>query len=77
MARFGHAASLLRSGSRASLARIATDCGYHDQAHMTREFSVLAGISPGSYRVAALPGFLGIPGDDEVKSVQGGDGARA
>jgi len=75
--RFGHAASLLRSGSRASLARIATDCGYHDQAHMTREFGVLAGLSPASYRVATLPGFVGIPGGDEVKSVQDGDGARA
>jgi len=75
--RFGQAASVLRSGSRASLARIATDCGYHDQAHMTREFGVLAGISPASYRDAVLPGFVGIPGDTEVNSVQDGDGARA
>jgi hypothetical protein len=34
---------------------------YHDQAHMTREFRVLAGITPAAYRVAALPGYLGIP----------------
>jgi hypothetical protein len=44
---------------------------------MTHEFSVLAGISPASYRGAALPGFVGIPGDDAVKSVQDGHGARA
>ena len=44
---------------------------------MTREFSILAGLSPASYRVATLPGFVGIPGDDEVKSVHDGDGARA
>jgi AraC-like DNA-binding protein len=61
--RFDRAARVLRGGSVASLARIATDCGYHDQAHMTREFGALAGISPASYRVAALPGFVGIPGE--------------
>jgi hypothetical protein len=44
---------------------------------MTREFGVLAGISPASYRDAVLPGFVGIPGDTEVNSVQDGDGARA
>jgi AraC-like DNA-binding protein len=67
----------LRGGSVASLARIATDCGYHDQAHMTREFGALAGISPASYRVAVLPGFVGIPGEaDQVKSLQDPGAAR-
>lgn len=33
-----------------SLAEIAFDCGYSDQAHMTREFREFADMSPGDYR---------------------------
>ncbi len=33
-----------------SLAEIAFDCGYSDQAHMTREFREFAEMSPGDYR---------------------------
>jgi AraC-like DNA-binding protein len=73
--RFDRAARLVRDPRRDSLARIASAAGYHDQAHMTREFRALAGITPAAYRAAALPGYLGIPaaaGSDleEVKSVQ-------
>jgi AraC-like DNA-binding protein len=78
--RFDRAAQLVRGDSQASLARIAGGCGYHDQAHLTREFRDLAGITPAAYRAAALPGFLGVPDDAcaetrEVNSVQ--DGAVA
>jgi AraC-like DNA-binding protein len=59
--RFDRAARLVREAGHAGLARIASETGYHDQAHMTREFSVLAGITPAAYRAAALPGYLGIP----------------
>jgi AraC-like DNA-binding protein len=59
--RFERAAHLVRAARPASPARIASESGYHDQAHMTREFRVLAGITPAAYRVAALPGYLGIP----------------
>jgi transcriptional regulator GlxA family with amidase domain len=59
--RFERAAHLVRAARPASLARIASESGYHDQAHMMREFRVLAGITPAAYRVAALPGYLGIP----------------
>jgi AraC-like DNA-binding protein len=59
--RFERAAHLVRAARPESLARIASECGYHDQAHMTREFRVLAGITPAAYRAAALPGYLGIP----------------
>lgn len=59
--RFERAARLVRDPPLQGLARIATECGYHDQAHMTREFRALAGITPASYRAASLPGYLGIP----------------
>lgn len=35
-----------------SLAEIALDCGMGDQAHMTRHFRRLAGVSPGAWRRA-------------------------
>jgi len=42
----------LRLG-RASLASLALDHGYADQAHMSREFRAFAGVSPNAYRRAA------------------------
>ena len=59
--RFERAAHFVRAARPATLSRIANESGYHDQAHMTREFRVLAGITPAVYRVGALPGYLGIP----------------
>ncbi|WP_432824900.1 helix-turn-helix domain-containing protein [Dactylosporangium sp. CA-092794] len=34
------------SGGRYPLAELAVACGYYDQAHLTREFSALAGVPP-------------------------------
>ena len=72
--RFERASRLVRQRPVDSLARIAAGTGYTDQAHMTREFRSLAGITPAAYRRAAIPGFLGLPDGDcaEVKSVQDG-----
>jgi AraC-like DNA-binding protein len=48
--RFQHATSLLmEQTSRRSLADVATEAGYYDQSHLTRDFAALAGMSPGSY----------------------------
>lgn len=44
--RFEHARR--RIGST-SLARLAADCGYADQAHLAREFSEFAGVPPSSF----------------------------
>lgn len=35
------------------LGAVAIDAGYSDQAHLTREFRELAGVSPGAYRAIA------------------------
>jgi AraC-like DNA-binding protein len=48
--RFDRAVSALRGP--AGLAEIAYDCGYTDQAHLTREFRELAGLSPNRFRAA-------------------------
>ncbi|GGS99760.1 helix-turn-helix domain-containing protein [Nonomuraea spiralis] len=46
--RFGRAAGLLRSGR--SIAAVAAECGFYDQAHMNREFRALGGATPGQIR---------------------------
>jgi AraC-like DNA-binding protein len=46
--RFRHASNRLHEGVR-DLARLALDCGYYDQAHMTLDFRDLAGASPARY----------------------------
>lgn len=62
--RFNRATALLR-GARAAtpIAEIAIECGYADQAHMTRDFRELAATTPAAYRRATLPGYLGIAAD--------------
>ena len=43
--------SLLRAApSQASWAELAADAGYVDQAHMARDFTAFAGMTPGQYR---------------------------
>lgn len=48
-----------------SIAQVAYACGYYDQAHLTREFTELAGVPPGRLLEGDLP------------SVQDTDAARA
>ena len=40
---------------RPSLAQVAVECGFHDQAHMTREWSSLAGCAPRIWIANELP----------------------
>ena len=44
IARFQRACRLVRAGC--PLAAIAVECGYADQAHLTRDWTALAGCSP-------------------------------
>ena len=48
--RFNEVARRLASALEEDLTNIAADLGYCDQAHLTREFRELAGITPGTYR---------------------------
>lgn len=44
--RFERATRMLRTAARPPLAAVAIECGYSDQAHMTREWAEFAGSSP-------------------------------
>jgi AraC-like DNA-binding protein len=48
--RFNEAARRLASRVETGLSDLATELRYSDQAHLTREFRELAGVSPGRYR---------------------------
>jgi AraC-like DNA-binding protein len=52
--RFEHACRLIKD-ERPSLAEAAFACGYHDQAHMTREWNALAGCTPKTWIASELP----------------------
>ena len=52
--RFQHASARLLDGEAGrSLADVATETGYYDQSHLSREFAALAGITPGAYAADA------------------------
>jgi AraC-like DNA-binding protein len=52
LVRFDRAVRLLRAGAgRGSLAQVAAECGYFDQAHFIRDFRRYAGGTPGEYAV--------------------------
>jgi AraC-like DNA-binding protein len=50
ISRLRYAAELITHPASRSLTGIAHDAGYSDQAHMTRDFTRLAGVSPGRLR---------------------------
>lgn len=51
--RLHEAAELLRAGKAPDLARVAAELGYSDQAHFTRDWRAVTGVTPG--RFAAEP----------------------
>ena len=64
--RFERAGALLRTVNL-ELARIAVECGYYDQGHLSNEFHMLAGCSPRTWISEELP-FL-----QDDAPVTGGD----
>jgi AraC-like DNA-binding protein len=52
--RFERACRLIKD-MRLRLADVAVECGYHDQAHMTRDWNELAGCSPKAWIADELP----------------------
>jgi AraC-like DNA-binding protein len=54
--RFQAALRRIRDEPTRSLAAIALAAGYHDQAHLTRDFVALAGTPPGAWRLARAGG---------------------
>lgn len=50
LSRLRHAARLIAKPTQRSLTAIASDAGYSDQAHMTRDFRRLAGATPAQLR---------------------------
>jgi AraC-like DNA-binding protein len=53
MLRFNRLLDLARHEETPDWAGIAAECGYADQAHLTREFAEFAGTSPARWRAAA------------------------
>jgi AraC-type DNA-binding domain-containing proteins len=57
-ARLHEAAERADSGEPVDWALLASDLGYADQAHLTRDFTVTIGVPPARYAAAPLPGAL-------------------
>ena len=57
-ARLHEAAERADSGEPVDWAALASDLGYADQAHLTRDFTVTIGVPPTRYAAAPLPGSL-------------------
>jgi transcriptional regulator GlxA family with amidase domain len=49
LGRFQRVLRALESQAGGPLARVALAAGYFDQAHMTRDFRLIAGVTPGGY----------------------------
>jgi AraC-like DNA-binding protein len=56
--RVREAAARMTHDPATSLAGLALSCGYHDQAHFTREFRRCAGITPAAYARERRVGFV-------------------
>ncbi len=52
--RLQEAAERLRTNPDADLATVAAEFGYADQAHLSRDFRAVLGLTPSSYRASCL-----------------------
>jgi AraC-like DNA-binding protein len=64
--RFDRARRMLEHPNTVSLAMVAAQCGYHDQAHLSREWLNLAGCPPGAWLAA-----------EQLPNVQDTDGSAS
>lgn len=55
LVRFERSNALIRDGAMTSLAQLAAECGYYDQAHLANEWGQLAGCSPSTWIAEELP----------------------
>lgn len=63
LARFSCALPALREQPHRPLAELALDLGFHDQAHLSRQFAAHAGIGPARYRRWGGPWMQHLPLD--------------
>jgi AraC-like DNA-binding protein len=59
--RFIHAFNLLSTHATDEMSTIASEAGFSDQSHMTREFQIFSGVTPGVLRTARFDDLPGIP----------------
>jgi len=59
--RFSYAFDMLSTHPTGDLSSIAAQVGFSDQSHMTREFQIFSGVSPGVLRTARFDDLPGIP----------------
>ncbi len=60
LARFEHFTVAIQAAPSESLAALAADHGYVDQAHLTRETRQFAAMTPGELRERLIPGGGGV-----------------
>jgi len=66
--RFDRALSLAGEARRHDWAEIALAAGYSDQAHLSREFSALAGMGPQAWRERGAPSPRHVPAAGQIRS---------
>jgi AraC-like DNA-binding protein len=70
--RFHRASQALRNqlafDGRTDIARVAADCGYHDQSHLVRDFRAFTGLAPSQWLQRELRNVQATPPDQRVPS---------